>query len=76
MKEIGLVIELQLDTPKVLCGIFKNTITVHKDGQGAIALKVSPQIWPHTKHITIKYHQNQSFVANRDVYIQHIDTKE
>ena len=28
------------------------------------------------KHINIKYHQFQSFVANGDVEIQHIDIKE
>ena len=42
MKEIGSVLKLQIDTPKVMYGIFKNPVTVHKDNQGYIALAVSP----------------------------------
>ena len=60
----------------VLCSILKNTVTVHEDIQGAIATVVTLQMRPHTKHITIKYHQFRSFVANGDVEIQLIDTKE
>ena len=31
---------------------------------------------PHMKHIAIKYHHLCSFVANGDVDIKHVDTKE
>ena len=31
---------------------------------------------PHTKHIAIKYHHLRSFVANGDVEIKNVDTKE
>ena len=56
--------------------IFENPVTVHEDNQGSIALTVTPKIRPCTKHIAIKYHHLQSFVANGDVEIEHIDTKE
>ena len=49
---------------------------VSEDNQGAITIAVSPQRRPHTKHITIKYHNFWSFVANGDVKIKHINTKE
>ena len=76
MKEIEFVLKLQGGTPAVLCSIFKNPVTVYKDNQGTIALTVSPQIWPRTKHIAIKYHHFWSFVANGEIDIQHFDTKE
>ena len=59
-----------------MCGICKKLVTVHKDSQGAIALAVAPQIRPRTNNIAIKYHYFWSFVANDDIYIQIIDTKE
>ena len=31
---------------------------------------------PCTKHIAIKYHHFRSFIANGDVEIKHVDTKE
>ena len=60
----------------VLCSILKNTVTVHEDIQGAIATVVTLQMRPHTKHITIKYHNFWSFLVNVDVEIKHVDTKE
>ena len=75
MKEIDFVLKLQGDTPTVLCSIFENKVTVYEDDQGVIVLVVSPQMRPHTKHITIKYLQFCIFVANGDVDIQHVDTK-
>ena len=77
MKEIEFVLKLQGDTPAVLCSIFENKVTVYEDNQGAIEFTVSMKIRrPHTNHITIKYHQFQSFVANGEVEIKHVDTKE
>ena len=49
---------------------------VYKDNQGAIALAVSLKILPCMKHIAIKYHHFQSFVAKYDVKINHVDTNE
>ena len=60
----------------VLCRIFENPVTVHEDNQGAVAHAVSPQMWPHTKHIAIKYYHFWSFVANGDVEIKHVDNME
>ena len=78
MKEIEFVLELQGDTSKVLvlCSIFENPVTVHEDIQWGIALAVTPQMRLRIKHIVIKYHLLWSFVANGDVKIKHIDTKE
>ena len=76
MKEIEFVLKLQRDTLTVLCSLFENPFTVYKDNQGAIVLAVSPQMQPHTKHITIKYHNFWSFLVNVDVEIKHVDTKE
>ena len=60
----------------MLCSIFGNPFTVHKYNQVAIAIAVDPQMRPCTNHIAIKYHHFWSFVANGDVQIQYIDTKE
>ena len=49
---------------------------VYEDNQGAIVLAISPQIRSRKYHIAIKYHHFQSFVANGDVNIKHVDTKE
>ena len=37
---------------------------------------VDPQIVPHNKHIAIKYHNFQSFVANSDAETKNIADKE
>ena len=37
---------------------------------------VSPQMQPHMKHIAVKYRHFRSFIANIDVEIKHVDTKE
>ena len=67
MKENEFLLKLQVDTPTVLFNIFKIPVTVYEDNQGAIALAVSPQMRPCTKHIKIKYHHFQSFVTNGDI---------
>ena len=76
MKEIKSVTNFQGSTPAVLCSIFENPFAVHEENQGAIALAVAPQMRPRMKHIVIKYHHLQSFVANGDIGIRHIGTKE
>ena len=60
----------------VLCSLFENPITVNKDNEGEIALAASLQMRSHTKHITIKYNHVQSIVANVNVDIKYVDTKE
>ena len=59
-----------------MCSIFEKLVTVYEDNQGEIALVVSPQIQPRTKHITITYHHFRIFFVNGDVEIWHVDTKE
>ena len=54
MKEIEFLIEIQRDTPKVLCSIFEKPVTFHKYNQLAIALTVAAKIRPRNKHIVIK----------------------
>ena len=71
-KEIEFIFDIQGDTPKVLCSLSERKVTAQEDNQGAIAIAV---MRPHTKHITINYHNFRSFVANGDIEIQHIDTK-
>ena len=67
MKEIEFVLELQGDTPKVLCSIFENPVKFYKNNQGEIVLLADPQIRPCTNTIETKYHHFQSFIANGDV---------
>ena len=74
--EIEFVFELQGEAPKVLCSISEKPVTVHEDNQGEVVLVVALQMQPRTKRIAIKYHHCWSFIANGDVEIQHIDTKE
>ena len=79
MKENEFELKIQGDAPTVLCSLFGKPVTpvtVYEDNQGAIALAVSPQMQPRTKHIAIKYHHFRSFVANGDVKIKHVNTKE
>ena len=57
IKKIDFALELQCETPNFLCSLFKKLVTVNEHNQGVIALAVSPQMRPHTKHIVIKYHQ-------------------
>ena len=75
-KDIEFLLKLQGDTPTILCSLFEKPVTVHEDNQGMTALTFSPQIQPRMKHIAIKYHHFRSFVANGDVDIKHVDTKE
>ena len=67
MKGIEFVLELQEESPKVLCSILENPVTVHEDNQGAIVLAVAPQLQPYTKNTAIKYHYFRSFFAHGDV---------
>ena len=75
IQNIEFALNIQGNTPTVLCSILKK-VTIHKYNKGAIALAFDPHMRPSTNHIVIKYHHFRSFVANCDVEIQHIYTKE
>ena len=49
--------------------------TVFEDNKGCIELANAPKMRPRTKHISIKYYHFRSHVANGDIKIQWIDTK-
>ena len=49
---------------------------VNEYNQGAITLMVYMKVQPYTKHIAIKYHHLQIFVAKDDVVIEDIDTRQ
>ena len=66
---IDFLLELQRDTPKVLCGIFEKLVTIHEYNKGAIALTVALQMRPCTNHTAIKYHHLWIFVAYSDAEI-------
>ena len=76
MKEICFVLKLEDDIFKIKYSLFEKPIIVHEENEGTIALSVAPQMRPRTKHITIKYHHFWSFMSNRFVKIQHLDTRE
>ena len=79
MKKFEFVLKLQEDAPTVLFSLFEKPltpVTVYKENQGEITLVVSSLMRHCAKHIDIKYHHLQSFVANGDVKIKHVDTKE
>ena len=76
MKEIEFILKLQGYTPAVLCCLFEKPFTVYGDNHGAIAITVSLQLRPYTKHTKIKYHHFWSFVANGNIEIKHVDTKD
>ena len=76
MKDIEFVLKLKGETPMVLCFTFEKSVIVYEDNQGSMTLMFLPQIWPHTKYITIKYHNFRIFVVNGDVDVKHVDTKE
>ena len=71
---MGLLTELQpalsfsVNTPMVHCTIFE-------DNKGCIDLVNVPKIRPRTKHIALKYHHFRSFVRNKKISVQYIETK-
>ena len=49
--------------------------TIFEDNKGCIDLVNVPKIRPRTKHIALKYHHFRSFVRNKKISIQYIETK-
>ena len=50
--------------------------TVHEDNKGCIDLVESPRVRPHTKHIALKYHHFRSFVRDKTVSVEYVETNE
>ena len=61
MKKIGVLVDLQKNTLKVLCSLFETPIKSHKDNQGEITLTVALKMKHFTGHIAIKYYRLQTF---------------
>ena len=68
LKELQSVLSFTSDTPTVHC-------TVFEDNKGCIDLVNVPKIRPRTKHIALKYHHFRSFVRDKTISIQYIETK-
>ena len=60
----------------MLCSIFENAATIKEDDQGETAIAVAPEMQSRTKHTMTKHHQFWIFIANGDIEIQNINTKE
>ena len=73
-KKISFMIKLEDNVPKIESSIFEKMVIVHEDNQGTIS--VIMQMRPRMKHTANKYHHFRSFVANRIIKIQHVDTRE
>ena len=70
---IRLLLELQSavifsDKPPVI------HCTVFEDNKGCIDLVTAPKMRPRTKHIALKYHHFRSFVQDKTVSIQYVET--
>ena len=68
LKELQPVISFTSKIPVLKCKIFE-------DNMGCIDLVTTPKIRPRTKHIALKYHHFRSFVQNKTITIEHVDTK-
>ena len=75
-KQIWFILEIQRDTPKVMCSLSRKLVKVQEENQGVVRLSVATKIRPWTNHILIKYHHFPILVANVDVEIKHVNTKE
>ena len=67
LKELQEILEFTSETPTVHC-------TVFEDNKGCIDLVNAPRMRPRTKHIALKYHHFRSFVANKTISIQYVET--
>ena len=50
--------------------------TAFEDNQAAISHAVAPKMSPRTKHIGTKYHFFRQHIADGEVEVQYVDTKE
>ena len=58
-----------------LCEEQAGSTTIFEDNQGAISLSKNPRDHSRTKHIDIKYHYVRHAVQEKDIDVQHCDTK-
>ena len=69
MKEVSFILDIHLPNPEVFCKVFEYN-------QISIAVAESNKSSPRIKHIAIKYHNFQSFVKNKIIWVFCIDTQE
>ena len=69
LNELQPVISFSSTSPVIRCNIFE-------DNKGCIDLVTTPKIRPRTKHIALKYHHFRSFVQNKTITIEYVDTKD
>ena len=67
LDELRITIPTSSATPKVICTIFE-------DNHACIEISKSPRMRPRTKHIALKYHHFRSFVQDKTVSIQYVET--
>lgn len=67
LKELQEILEFTSTVPTVHC-------TVFEDNKGCIDLVNAPRMRPRTKHIALKYHHFRSFVADKTISIQYVET--
>ena len=65
--EMNQVLLFTTDTPIVHCVILK-------DNKGCIDLVNFPKMSPHTKHTALKYHHFRSFIRDKTIIIQYVET--
>ena len=56
-------------TPKIVCKTFE-------DNQSCVKIAADHKSWPRTKHLSIRLHHFRSYVVNKRITIQYINTKE
>jgi len=67
LRELQKILSFTSNTPMVHCAIFD-------DNKGCINLVNAPKMRPCTKHIALKYHHFRSFVQDKTISIQYIET--
>ena len=67
LRELQIVLSFATTQPTVHCTIFE-------DNKGCIDLVNAPRMRPRTKHIALKYHHFRSFVADKTITIQYVET--
>jgi hypothetical protein len=50
-------------------------VTIYSDSMAALAYVKDPKYYGKTKHIEIKYHYIRDMVAKKEVFLEHISTK-
>ena len=66
-RELQPVLYITQDSPTVHC-------TTFEDNKGYIDLVNTPKMRPCTKHIALKYHHFRSFICDKTISIQYVET--